>query len=331
MSLVGASIDSAIKIMNHKSKIYVAGHSGMVGSALLTVLRGAGFTNIVTKAHTELDLLDQQATAKFFTFERPEYVFLMAAKVGGLPPISEYPAAFLYENLQIQSNIMHQAYLNGVRKLLFVSSSCVYPERCPQPMKPEYILTGSLERGGEPYSVAKLAGIELCHNYNRQYGTNYITVIPATLYGPTPHFDLKYAHVLDALMRKFYAAKLANHSEVTLWGTGTPEREFLYVEDFAEACLFLMEHYDAKQEHYMIRELCINVGTGESLTISALASAVRDVVGFTGDIQWDITRPDGAKKKLLDSSAIYKLGWRQRTALKDGIRSTYEWLQAHSV
>ncbi len=328
---MGTSIGTKMKIMNHKSKIYVAGHSGMVGSALLTVLRRAGFTNIVAKSHKELDLLDQHAVAQFFAFEQPEYVFLLAAKVGGLPPISEYPGSFLYENLQIQNNVMHQAYLNGVRKLLFVSSSCVYPENCPQPMKPEYILTGPLEKGGEPYSVAKLAGMELCHSYNRQYGTNYITVIPATLYGPTPHFDLKYAHVLDALMRKFYEAKLSNNFEVTFWGTGTPEREFLYVEDFAKACLFLMEYYEAKPEHYITRELCMNVGTGESMTINALASLVRDVVGFTGDIRWDATRPDGAKKKVLDSSVIHRLGWRHTTVLEDGIRATYEWLKAHAV
>ncbi|MDO8505610.1 MAG: GDP-L-fucose synthase [bacterium] len=317
--------------MNYESKIYVSGHSGMVGSALITALRRAGFSNIVTRIHAELDLLDQHAVAQFFALERPEYVFLFAGKVGGLPPISEYPGAFLYENLQIQNNVMHQAYLHGVRKLLFVSSSCVYPEHCPQPMRPEYILTGSLEKGSEPYGVAKLAGIELCHNYNRQYGTNYIAAVPATLYGPTPHFDLKYAHVLDALLRKFHEAKLVNHSEVILWGTGTPEREFLYVEDFAEACLFLMKNYNAKPEHYVKRQLCVNVGTGESLTISALASAVQSIVGFKGNILWDTTRSDGAKRKLLDSSIIHGLGWRHTTALKNGIDKTYTWLQTQKI
>ncbi len=317
--------------MNHESKIYIAGHSGMVGSAMLRVLRKEGFTNIVMKSHVEFDLLDQRAVIDFFSSERPEYVFFFAGKVGGLPPIGTYPGAFLYENLQMQNNVIHSAHLYGVRKLLFVSSSCVYPEHCPQPMKPEYILTGPLERGSEPYGIAKLAGIELCHNYNRQYGTNNIVVIPATLYGPSPHFELEYAHVLDALLRKFHEAKITNQSEVTLWGTGTPEREFLYVEDFARACVLLMERYDARPEYYMTRELCVNVGTGESLTISALASAVRNVVGFTGDIRWDSTRSDGAKKKLLDSSGIYRLGWRHRTSLEDGIRLTYEWLKKRSV
>lgn len=317
--------------MDINSKIYVAGHEGLVGSAVVRSLRQRGYTNIVLRSREQLNLLDQSAVSDFFITQKPEYVFLAAAKVGGLFGARNAPASFIYDNLQIQCNVIHHAYLSGVKKLLFLSSSCVYPKFCPQPMRPEHLFTGALEEAGQAYSVAKIGGIEMCYSYNHQYKTNFLTVIPATLYGPNAHFDPENSHVLTALIQRFHDAKTNNQPEVTLWGTGTPEREFLYVDDCADACIFLMNHTTVPSPDFQntIDRSIVHVGTGDSSTIRDLAQTIGSIVGYDGRVLWDTTRLDGAPKKLLDSSKIQALGWHHRVALQEGIRLTYQWFIEH--
>ena len=303
--------------MNKDSKIYVAGHKGLVGSAIVRALQGQGYNNLVLKTHQELELLDQSAVKKFFEQEKPEYVFLAAAKVGGIMANKTFPADFIYKNLVIQTNIIHNAYLNKVKKLLFLGSSCIYPKLAPQPLKEKYLLTGDLEPTNKPYSLAKIAGIVMCQSYNEQYGTNFISLMPTNLYGPNDNFDLENSHVMPAMVRKFHEAKIAGKPSVTLWGTGSAQREFLYVDDLAKASLFLMENYHDSA--------IINVGTGEDVTIKELAEKVRVVVGYEGEIVWDTTKPDGTPKKLLDVSKLHTLGWKHTIQLDYGIATTYTW------
>ncbi len=303
--------------MEPASRIYVAGHRGLVGSALLRRLRRAGFTNLIVRTRSELDLTDQAAVERFFQIERPDYVFLAAARVGGIHANRTYPAEFIYENLAIQTNVIHAAWRHGVRKLLFLGSSCIYPKHAPQPIREEYLLSGPLEPTNQPYAVAKIAGLEMCRAYRRQYGFNAISLMPTNLYGPGDNFDLETSHVLPAMIRKFHEAKLAASPKVVLWGTGTPRRELLHVDDLADAALFLMERYDGEDP--------INVGTGEDLSIRELAELVRAVVGFPGEIVFDPSMPDGTPRKLLDVSRLHALGWRHRISLREGIELTYRW------
>jgi GDP-L-fucose synthase len=301
--------------MNESSKIYVAGHSGLVGSAIARCLRSAGFNNLITLGHREFDLRRQKDVEAFFQERKPEYVFLAAAKVGGIHANNTYPADFIYDNLTIQTNVIHAAYLSGVKKLLFLGSSCIYPKNCPQPMKEEYLLSGHLEPTNEPYAVAKIAGIKMCQSYNRQYGTNYISAMPTNLYGPGDDYDLQNAHVLPALIRKFHEAKKGNKPFVEIWGTGKPKREFLYVDDLADACLFLMQNYDNGE--------IINVGIGEDLSIRELAELIEKISGFKGELKFDPTKPDGTPRKLLDVTKITKMGWKAKVTLADGIAKTW--------
>lgn len=303
--------------LEKNSKIYVAGHQGLVGGAILRRLQAAGFENLTGRAREELDLRNQEAAAAFFQRERPAYVFLAAAKVGGIRANSTYPADFIYDNLQIQTNVIHWAYQCGVKKLLFLGSSCIYPRFSPQPMKEEYLLDGKLEPTNEPYAVAKIAGIKMCQAYNRQYGTRFISVMPTNLYGPGDNFDLMDSHVLPALIRKCHGAKVTGADKVTVWGTGTPRREFLYIDDLADACLFLMKNYEAGE--------IINVGVGQDLTIRELAHLVGEIVGFRGQFVFDLAKPDGTPQKLLDVSSLTNLGWQARVPLEQGIRLTYDW------
>lgn len=306
--------------MDKDSKIYVAGHRGLVGSALKRKLESKGYTNLIFRTHKELDLTNQQAVNEFFKQEKPEYVFLAAAKVGGILANSTYPAEFIYENLMIESNIIHAAYKYGVKKLLFLGSSCIYPKLAPQPLKEEYLLTGPLEETNEAYAIAKIAGIRLCKHYNQQYGTNFISVMPTNLYGPNDNFDLETSHVMPALVRKFHEAKVNNEPEVVVWGTGTPRREFMHVDDMADACVYLMENYDFSE----VGEF-VNIGVGEDVTISELAELIKEVVGFEGKIKYDTLKPDGTPRKLMDVSRLNGLGWKAGILLKDGIKETYEW------
>ena len=341
--------------MELDSKIYIAGHRGLVGSAMHRKLKEKGYANIITRTHKELDLERQAQVESFFQEQRPEHVFLGAAKVGGIWANNAFPAEFIYGNIMVQTNVMHSAYHSGIRKLLFLGSSCIYPKHCPQPMKEKYLLTGPLEPTNEPYAVAKIAGIKMCQSYNPQYDTNYISVMPTNLYGPNDNFDLETSHVLPALIRKFHLAKLAakgdwgeiqkdearygpipkdvrtavgglvtnqqaatvNPQSVILWGTGTPKREFLHVDDLADACIFLMNHYDESD--------IINIGCGEDISIAELALLVRDIVGYTGNIEYDTEKPDGTPRKLLDVSKLRGLGWKPKISLEQGIRKTYEW------
>jgi len=300
------------------ARIYVAGHRGLVGSAIVRRLEGAGFPNLILHTSQELDLRDQARVKEFFEREKPEYVFLAAARVGGILANMTYPAHFIYDNLMIQSNVIHQAFKTEVKKLLFLGSSCIYPKFAPQPMKEEYLLTGPLEPTNEPYAVAKIAGIKMCQAYNRQYGTNFICAMPTNLYGPNDNFDLETSHVIPALIRKFHEAKISGAKSVVVWGTGTPRREFLYVDDLADACLFLMENCDA--QHAEI----INVGTGEDITIKELAEMIKNIVGFNGEIIFDPSKPDGTPRKLLDIGRIKELGWRPKTSLQEGLKKTYQ-------
>ncbi|MDI6716131.1 MAG: GDP-L-fucose synthase [Actinomycetota bacterium] len=309
--------------MRSNSKIYVAGHRGLVGSAIVRKLEAEGYTNLILRTSSELDLTDGPAVKAFFEAEKPEYVFLAAAKVGGIWANSHYPADFIYNNLAIQVNVIHNAYLYGVKKLLFLGSSCIYPKYAPQPMKEEYLLTGSLEPTNEPYAVAKIAGIKMCQAYNRQYGTNFISVMPTNLYGPNDNFDLENSHVLPALIRKFHEAKVKGLPSVSVWGTGSPRREFLYVDDLADACLFLMKHYDDSE--------LINIGVGEDLTIKELALLIKEIVGFEGKIEFDASKPDGMARKLLDVSKINSLGWKAKVDLRQGIEATYRWYCENKV
>ena len=304
-------------LIKQTSKIYIAGHRGLVGSAILRRLKADGYKNIITRTSAELDLTDQRAVGKFFVVEKPEFVFLAAARVGGIYANNIYPAEFIYQNLMIQTNIIHQSYLHKVKRLLFLGSSCIYPKHCSQPMKEEYLMTGLLEPTNSPYAVAKIAGIEMCHSYNRQYKTNYIPVMPTNLYGPNDNFDLKTSHVLSALIRKFHEAKIKDQKEIVVWGTGTPRREFLHVDDLADACVYLMNYYDGTD--------LINIGTGEDITIRKLAELIGQIVGFKGGISYDTSKPDGMLRKLLDVSKINALGWKSKIGLEEGIRETYNW------
>lgn len=304
-------------MMEPDAKIYVAGHQGLVGGAIWRRLQSGGFSNLVGRSLQELDLRNQAAVAGWFDRERPEYVFLAAARVGGIEANLAYPAAFIYDNLMIETNVVHQAYQHNVKKLLFLGSSCIYPKLCPQPMQEDYLLDGKLEPTNEPYAVAKIAGIKLCQSYNRQYGTCFISVMPTNLYGPGDNFDLQDSHVIPALIRKFHQGKVKGASEVVVWGSGTPRREFLYVEDLADACLFLMQHYQDGE--------IINVGVGQDLQIKELAQQVAAVTGYQGGIVFDPSHPDGTPQKLLDVSKLTAMGWQARTPLEEGLKKTYAW------
>lgn len=303
--------------MNKDSKIYVAGHRGLVGSAIVRNLEAKGYNNIIKKTHSELDLTNQEAVRRFFEEERPEYVFLAAAKVGGINANNIYPADFIYENLQIQNNVIKAAHDFKVTKLLFLGSTCIYPKLAPQPIKEEYLLTGSLEETNEAYAVAKIAGLEMCKFFKRQYGDNFISCMPTNLYGPNDNFDLKNSHVLPALIRKFHEAKESNSDKVEVWGTGTPLREFLYVDDMADACVFLMENYDGEQH--------VNIGTGEEVSIRELAETIKEVVGFNGELVFNTAMPDGTPRKLTTVEKLNGLGWRHKVSLDEGIKLSYEW------
>jgi len=324
--------------MRKESKIYIAGHRGLVGSAILRRLESEGHSNVIVRTSKELDLRRQADVEAFFEKERPEHVFLAAAKVGGIMANSTYPADFIYDNIVIQTNVIHASCKYGVKKLLFLGSSCIYPKYAPQPMKEEYLLTGELEPTNEPYAVAKIAGIKMCQAYNRQYRTNFISVMPTNLYGPDDNFDLETSHVLPALIRKFHEGKVKDKTEietetedfaqsksqpdfipqsVVIWGTGTPRREFLYIDDLSDACLFLMEEYDGSE--------IINVGVGEDISIRDLASLIKEIVGYEGDIAYNSSRPDGTPRKLLDVSKLNALGWKAKTSLREGIARTYDW------
>ncbi|HEY9083033.1 MAG TPA: GDP-L-fucose synthase [Vicingaceae bacterium] len=302
--------------MNKSDKIYVAGHNGMVGSAIVRQLKSNGFTNLLVKTSKELDLTNQQAVNSFFETEKPDYVFLAAAKVGGIHANNVYRADFLYQNLMIEANVIHAAYLNKVTKLLFLGSSCIYPKMAPQPLKEEYLLTGFLEATNEPYAIAKIAGIKLCESYRRQYGCNFISAMPTNLYGPNDNYNLNNSHVLPALIRKFHTAKLENQLQVEIWGTGTPLREFLHVDDLATACLFLMKNYN--------EELFVNIGSGTDISIKDLALLVKKTVGYKGDLVFNTSKPDGTPRKLMDVSRINQLGWKHNISLEEGIKTVYE-------
>ncbi|MEY4011015.1 MAG: hypothetical protein RIT22_139 [Bacteroidota bacterium] len=302
--------------MEKLSKIYIAGHRGMVGSSILRALQAKGYSNFILKTSSELDLREQQAVADFFAIEKPDYVFLAAAKVGGIVANNTYRADFIYENLMIQNNVIHQAYLHGVKKLLFLGSSCIYPKLSPQPLKEEYLLTGLLEPTNEPYAIAKIAGIKMCDAYRAQYGCNFISVMPTNLYGPNDNYDLNNSHVLPALLRKFITAKNNGDSAVTIWGTGSPLREFLYADDLAAACLFLMKNYNESG--------LVNIGVGEDISILDLAKMVKEIVGFSGEIITDSTKPDGTPRKLMDVSKLTNLGWKATISLEEGIKKVYE-------
>lgn len=353
--------------MNKTSKIYVAGHRGLVGSAIVKNLEDKGYTNIITRTHKELDLTNQVAVASFFEQEQPEYVFLAAAKVGGIIANNVYRADFIYENMMIQNNVIHQSYVHQVKKLLFLGSTCIYPKNAPQPMKEECLLTDTLEYTNEPYAIAKIAGIKMCESYNLQYGTNFISVMPTNLYGPNDNFDLEKSHVLPALIRKIHLAKLlaesryddvvkdlgvstideaktylakfgVNESSVEIWGSGKPKREFLWSEDMADACVFLMENREFKDivianamkqsleiTQQEIRNTHINIGTGVDISIKELAETIKDIVSFKGDLVFNTEKPDGTMRKLTDVSKLNKLGWRHKVELKEGIEKIYEW------
>ena len=310
------------------SKIFVAGSNGLVGSALMRRLEKGGYTNLLTPEIDELDLTNQQAVADFFQTEKPEYVFLAAAKVGGIHANNTYPAEFIYLNLAIQNNVIHQAYINGVKRLLFLGSSCIYPKMAPQPMSEDHLLTGLLEPTNEPYAIAKIAGIKMCESYNRQYGTQFAAVMPTNLYGPGDNFHPENSHVLPALIRRFHEAKLASAEEVVVWGSGTPMREFLYVDDMADGSVFVMEQDDAILTKHLLdypQPCFVNLGTGVDVTIRELAETVKDVVGFDGGLVFDPTKPDGTPRKLLDVSRMKALGWEAQMVLRDGIEETYRW------
>lgn len=316
--------------MKKNAKIYVAGHSGLVGSALIRQLKLMGYNNIVTRSHEELDLIDQSAVVNFFSAEKPEYVFLAAAKVGGIYANNTYPAEFIYSNLAIQTNVIHQAYLNGVRRLLFMGSSCIYPRDCLQPIKEEYLLTGPLEPTNRPYALAKIAGIEMCWSYNRQYKTQYLAVMPTNLYGENDNYHPENSHVIPAIIRKFHEAKINNTQAVIIWGTGNPKREFLYSDDMAKACLFIMNLNESEfrelmgEGHSDNLPPLVNIGSGKDITIKRLACLVQKIVGYKGEIVFDGTKPDGTIRKLMDSSRLNNLGWFSPTELEQGLIHAYQ-------
>ncbi|MCC8358503.1 GDP-L-fucose synthase family protein [Salinimicrobium sediminilitoris] len=302
--------------MEKESKIYVVGHTGMVGSAIMRKLEQEGFKNVIFRTSAELDLTKQEAVVEFFEAEKPEYVFMAAAKVGGIAANDTYRAQFLYENLMIQSNLIHQSYVHGVKKLLFLASSCIYPKMALQPIKEEYLLTGELEPTNEPYAIAKIAGVKMCENYNRQYGCNFISVMPTNLYGPNDNFDPETAHVLPALLRKFHEAKITGAEEVVVWGSGEPRREFLHVDDLAAACVHLMNTYKGN--------ISLNIGTGEDIAIKGLAALIAEITGYKGKITYDRSKPDGTPRKLLDVSLVHSFGWHAKISLREGIKRVYE-------
>ena len=316
--------------MNKDAKIYIAGHRGLVGSALMRQLNAQGYSNIVTRTHAELDLTNQAGVVDFFESEKPNYVILAAAKVGGIHANNTYPAEFIFSNTAIQTNVIHQSYVSGVKRLLFLGSSCIYPRDCPQPIKEGYMLTGQLEPTNRPYALAKIAGIEMCWSYNRQYGTQYLAAMPTNLYGAGDNYHLENSHVIPALIRKFHEAKINNKSSVAVWGSGTPKREFLYSDDMAEACIFIMNLADQDFKPLLASDRndglppIINLGSGSDLTIAELASSVKEVVGFKGDVLFDQTQPDGTTRKLMDSSRLNQLGWKVSTQLGDGLNQTYQ-------
>ena len=303
--------------MEKNSKIYVAGHRGLVGSAIVRGLKAKGYTNIIGRTHKELDLMNNVAVEEFFKTEKPEYVFLAAAKVGGIYANATYPADFIFQNLQIQQNVIGNAFKYNVKKLMFLGSSCIYPKMCPQPIKEEYLLSGYLEETNEGYALAKISGLKMCQFFNKQYGTNYISVMPTNLYGPYDNFSGINSHVMPALIRRFHEAKVNNSPEVVVWGSGTPLREFLYSEDMADACIYLMETYEGND--------FFNIGTGKEITIKGLAELIKEVVGYEGKIVWDSTKPDGTPRKLLDVSRLEKAGWKYKMELKDGVKEAYKW------
>ena len=315
--------------MKKNSKIYIAGQRGLVGSAIVKNLKLKGYTNLLYRTHQELDLMNQEAVSTFFEKEKPEYVILAAAKVGGIVANNTYRADFIYENLQIQNNVIHQSYVHGVEKLLFLGSTCIYPKNSPQPMKEEYLLTSELEYTNEPYAIAKIAGIKMCESYNLQYGTNFISVMPTNLYGKNDNFDLETSHVLPALLRKMHEAKLNNTPKVEIWGSGKPRREFLYSEDMADACVFLLESrdfndtYDKNEKE--VRNTHINIGTGVDISIRELAQTIKKIVGYEGELYFNDTKPDGTMVKLTDCSKLHGLGWNHTVELEDGISMMYEW------
>jgi GDP-L-fucose synthase len=302
--------------MEKTSKIYIAGHRGMVGSAIMRNLQSKGYSNIITRTSKELDLRNSQAVSDFFANEKPDYVFLAAAKVGGIQANNIYRADFIYENLMIQNNVIHNSYLNSVKKLMFLGSSCIYPKMAPQPLKEEYLLTGLLEETNEPYAIAKIAGIKMCESYKRQYGCNFISVMPTNMYGPNDNYNLNNSHVLPALIRKFHDAKENNLPSVEMWGTGTPMREFLHADDLGDACVFLMNTYDGEQ--------FVNIGSGTDLTIKDLALLIKDIVGYAGEIVHDLSKPDGTPRKLMDVSYLHSLGWKHKIELPEGIEQVYD-------
>lgn len=309
--------------MKKNSKIYVAGHKGLVGSAIVRKLKEKEYTNIIGKTHSDLDLTNSVEVEEFFKTEKPEYVFLAAAKVGGILANSTYPADFIYENLQIQNNVIGMAYKYKVKKLMFLGSSCIYPKMCPQPIKEEYLLSGYLEKTNEAYALAKISGLKMCQFFNKQYGTNYISVMPTNLYGPYDNFHIENSHVVPALIRRFYEAKENNASEVPVWGSGTPLREFLYSEDMADACIYLMEIYEGND--------FFNIGTGKEITIRGLAELIKETIGYEGGLVFDSSKPDGTPRKLLDVSKLGKLGWTYKTDLKCGIQKTYNWFKDNCI
>ena len=318
--------------MNPTAKIYIAGHRGLVGSALVRNLQAKGYSNFLTRTHAELDLTNQAAVEAFFAEEKPDYVFLAAAKVGGILANNEYPAEFIRDNLAIQTNIIHAAYKNNVKRLLFLGSSCIYPKLCPQPMKEEYLLTGPLESTNRPYALAKIAGVEMCWSYNRQYGTQYLAVMPTNLYGPGDNYHPENSHVIPALIRKFHEAKQANAPTVTVWGTGTPKREFLYSEDMADACVYLMNLPEEKFQTLLGSDEAktgvfmpplVNIGVGHDLSIKELAETVKATIGYTGEVEFDASKPDGTPRKLMDVSRLNSMGWKSATRFEDGLARAY--------
>lgn len=311
------------ELMQKTDKIYVAGHRGLVGSAIVRALNSRGYGNLVTRTHAELDLINQQAVTDFYLQEKPDYVFLAAAKVGGIVANDSYPAEFIYRNLMIETNLIHGAYENAVKKLLFLGSTCIYPKLAPQPLKEEYLLSGPLEPTNEWYAVAKIAGIKLCQAYRRQYGSNFISAMPTNLFGPNDNFDLHTSHVLPALLRKFHEAKVNNAVQVDVWGTGSPRREFCYVDDCADACLYLMNNYNEAD--------IVNIGVGSDISIAELALMVKQTVAYEGEIVFDRSKPDGTPRKLVDASKILGLGWKPGVSLRDGVAMTYRWYIENKV
>lgn len=309
--------------MEKNAKIYIAGHRGMVGSAIYRKLQKEGYNNIITRVSSELDLRVQADVSDFFAQEKPDYVFLAAAKVGGIVANNTYRAEFLYENLQIQNNIIHSSYLNGVKKLMFLGSSCIYPKLAPQPLKEDYLLTGPLEQTNEPYAIAKIAGIKMCDAYRAQYGCNYISVMPTNLYGYNDNYHPENSHVLPALIRRFHEAKVQGLPDVTIWGTGSPKREFLFADDLAEACFYLMQNYD--------EEGLVNIGTGEDISIKDLALLIKDIIGYQGEIKFDTSKPDGTPRKLMDVTKLHSKGWKHTIELSEGIKMAYDDFLSHKA